>query len=477
MSNPVRFAIVVVVWAAIYLPGLGSLEIKGEEGRRILPAVTMLETANFIVPYVGSDPYFTKPPLVNWLVAASFKLFGTRNEWTARLPSALCILIVALAFLTIARRTLGENGSVVAGLAWLANFGMIEKGRLIEIEALYTSLSGLAFICWFAWYLQKRSAWLTWTVPWLFLGLGWLAKGPLHLVFFYAVIGAVLYYRREFRRLFQPAHLAGILLMVAIFAAWAVPCLMMTTHDANVTHIWSRQFSGRVSGESFHFRSWIMNIPRGLAYFLPWLLVFPFAGRVEFADEEERRTVRGLGWGIAGSFVAINLLPGSLPRYTMPLLVPACRLLAMIVCAERFDLRPLLNVSKPVALPPALRLPVTIATVISVAMLIYGFAVVPQLKHREKVRTIAAQIDAAIPAREPLYTVDPDYQPFLFYVHAPIRYLRTVSEIPNEARFVLVQPQNRDALAESEKWLPRRARPILPVKDYRERETTLFQIE
>ena len=25
-------------------PGLGSLEIKGEEGRRILPAITMLET-------------------------------------------------------------------------------------------------------------------------------------------------------------------------------------------------------------------------------------------------------------------------------------------------------------------------------------------------------------------------------------------------------------------------------------------------
>ena len=37
-------SIVVLCWAAIYLPGLGSLEIKGEEGRRILPAVTMLET-------------------------------------------------------------------------------------------------------------------------------------------------------------------------------------------------------------------------------------------------------------------------------------------------------------------------------------------------------------------------------------------------------------------------------------------------
>ncbi|PYL74860.1 MAG: hypothetical protein DMF27_13630, partial [Verrucomicrobia bacterium] len=82
-----RTHVVLLVWAAIYLPGLGSLEIRGEEGRRILPAVTMLQTGNYLVPYVGSEPYFRKPPLINWIVAASFKLTGVRSEWTARLPS------------------------------------------------------------------------------------------------------------------------------------------------------------------------------------------------------------------------------------------------------------------------------------------------------------------------------------------------------------------------------------------------------
>src|SRR5216117_3369805 len=111
-----RLHIVLLVWAAIYLPALGSLEIKGEEGRRILPAVTMLQTGNFLVPYVGSEAYFRKPPLVNWLVAASFKLTGVRNEWTARLPSVLAVLAVAIAFLTVARPSLGQNGSLFAAL-------------------------------------------------------------------------------------------------------------------------------------------------------------------------------------------------------------------------------------------------------------------------------------------------------------------------------------------------------------------------
>ena len=146
MSRVSPLVLVIAVWAAIYLPALGSFEIKGEEGRRILPAMAMLESGNYIVPQVGSEPYFRKPPLVNWLVAASFKIFGVRNEWTARIPSVLCVLAVAIAFVTVARASLGRIGSTIAALVWLTNLGTIEKGRLIEIEALYISLCGLAII-------------------------------------------------------------------------------------------------------------------------------------------------------------------------------------------------------------------------------------------------------------------------------------------------------------------------------------------
>src|SRR5258708_585728 len=105
---------------------------KGEGARRIWTAVRMLETGNYLVPQVGSNPYYRKPPLVNWLVAASFKLFGVRNEWTARLPSALSVLLVAIAFVTVARATLGARGSIVAAMIWLTNIGIIEKGRVLE---------------------------------------------------------------------------------------------------------------------------------------------------------------------------------------------------------------------------------------------------------------------------------------------------------------------------------------------------------
>ena len=134
------------------------------------------------MPRVGSEPHLRKPPLINWLVAASFKIFGQRNEWTARLPSVLCVLAVALVFITVARRSLGATGSTVAALIWLTNFGMIEKGRLIEIEALYVSLFAIAFVCWLSWWEEKRSPGLPGSSGFFSDSVGW-PGNPMHLSF------------------------------------------------------------------------------------------------------------------------------------------------------------------------------------------------------------------------------------------------------------------------------------------------------
>ena len=465
MSRPRAFLLVLLVWAAIYLPRLGSLEIKSEEGRRILPAVTMLATGDYLVPQVGSEPYFRKPPLVNWLVAGSFKLFNTRNEWTARLPSVLCVLVVALAFIGVARRSLGANGAVAAALMWLTNFGLLEKGRLIEIEALYVSLTALAFICWLSWSNEPRWRWLAWTVPWIFLGLGLLAKGPLNLVFFYAIVIAVLWQARQLRQLRSAPHVIGVLLMLGIFAAWAVPLLQMMNH-ANVENIWSRQFSGRVSGEDFHLTSWLLNIPRGLAYLLPWTILFPFARFAQLENEEERKFCRALSLGIALPFLVISLVPGALPRYTMPLLAAAIWLLAIFIREHAL------------VWPKSLRRAITWTSFAVVgAMLIYSVGIIPFLQRRAKVRPIAAQITAAIPPNEPLYAVDPDYQPFLFYVQRPIVYFDRVDELPVEARYLLVQPDKEKQTEQANVWLPRHARPLLRIKDYRNHKVVLLRVE
>ena len=470
MSRPVSFALVILCWAAIYLPGLGSLEIKGEEGRRILPAVTMLQTGNYLVPQVGSEPYFRKPPLVNWVVAASFKLTGLRNEWTARLPSVLCVLFVALAFLTTGRSSLGPNGALFAALIWLANFGTIEKGRLIEIEALYVSLFGLAFIFWLSWWQQRRSTWLTWTVPWIFLGLGLLAKGPLHLFFFYSVVVAVLYRAGQLGKLFTLPHLVGLLIMIGIFAAWAVP-YWQAIEDPNLAKSWSVQLTGRLTAEDFKFQSWLLNIPRGLAYFLPWTLLLPLLSKTKWKSDSDRSLALALGWGALVPFVVVNMLPGGLPRYALPALVPACWLMAMVVAAPEIFWR-----GKVWAARARMRFVVGTAAVACLLLVIYAVAIVPKLQSRSKVRPIAAQIDRLVPDNEPLYALDPDYQPFLFYLRTRLIYVNRLDEVPVNARYLLLQPERERELVESERWLPDRPKAIERITDYRNHTIVLARV-
>src|SRR5262245_27372724 len=395
-------ATVVLVWAVIYLPALGSIAIKGEEGRRILPAVQMLETGNYIIPQVGGNPYYRKPPLVNWLVAASFKLFGVRNEWTARLPSALSVLAVAIAFVTVARASLGARGSIIAATILMTNIGIIEKGRLIEIEALYVSLCGLAIIFWLSFFLQKKSPWLMWLPASVFLGFGLLAKGPTYLVFFYGIVIAVLAYRKDWRVLVHFAHFFALIIMIGIAAAWAIPFVHSTISQV-VIDKWSGQYTGRLKGIDFRFFDWIQNIPRGLVYFLPWLLLFPFARFSKLQDQNEQRLARALSFGTTVPFLAINLVPGGLARYSMPAIVPASWLLGMICAGNalqcpRFWMKDERIWTRVVAAFVALGL--------LIGAIGYPITAIV-LKNRQQVKSAAAEINALVPSTETLYAVNP----------------------------------------------------------------------
>jgi len=464
--------IVLCVWAVVYLPALGSLAIKGEEGRRIFPAIRMLETGDYVVPQVGTNPYFRKPPLVNWLVAVSFKIFGVRNEWTARLPSALAVLAVAIAFVTVARASLGPRGSTVASLIWLTNIGMIEKGRLIEIEALYVSLSGLAIIFWLSFWTQKKSAWLIWVPASTFLGLGMLAKGPTLLVFFYGIALAILWQTRNWRLLFHPAHFVALAIMLGIFGAWAVPFAKTTTMQLAM-HKWSIQFSERLSGTNFQFLNWIQNVPRGLVYFLPWLILVPFMRFSEFHDDTQRQLADALAWGTLVPFLAVNLVPGAAARYSMPSLVPGSWLLAMSYAggALRWPNKPHVGSER------AWAKVVTAFVVVGLLIGGIGYPVAAlALRDKQQVKRAAATINAAVPAGETLYVVNPHYQPVLFYVKAPLEYVRSTTELPADTRYFLIRAEKGEEAATTEKWTRRRTHELARVIDYGKREMILFEV-
>jgi len=52
----------------------------------------MLETKNFLIPTLFGEPYFTKPPVFNWVLAGAFAITRDYSEWTARMVSSLSVI-------------------------------------------------------------------------------------------------------------------------------------------------------------------------------------------------------------------------------------------------------------------------------------------------------------------------------------------------------------------------------------------------
>lgn len=325
MSFRLCLLLLCLSWAALYLPGLGDPELRGEEIRRILPAQGMLESGDWIVPRIAGEVYANKPPLINWAVAGMLVVTGSHSEFSARLVSALSMLALALAAWLLLRRPVGSDHALLVSLALLTTLTLISKGRLIEIEALFTALFGIACFLWIRLWTDERSPWLVWTLPYLFLGLGCLVKGPVHLLFWFPFLLGTLQAAGRLRTLFHPAHFLGLLLMAGIFLPWVILNIRAVgAGDASVGN-WAEELAIRGDVTQMEWDRWLTNplkIPGG---FLPWTVPLFFAffhlWKKRIPIEATGRidaVIRGAMVALASGYLLICLLPGGVPRYLMP---------------------------------------------------------------------------------------------------------------------------------------------------------------
>lgn len=343
-----RFLLILVVtltWAAIYLPGLGGMELKGEEGRRILPAREMMRTGDYVLPWSEGKPYHRKPPLINWSIAASFHALGGESEFAARLPSALSVLLLALTAAWAGGIIAGPSGAWWLPLAILTTIGAVEKGRLAEIEAIFLSLSGIGMLGWLAGWYRDGSPWSRWLWAGIWFGLASLAKGPVFLPFFYAIAGIALWQNGQRRELRHPAHAAGLALSLFLPLPWvmatrerlaALPSDPSTTGQ---TRMWLNQVLKRLDPSAIDWKTYPLGPFETLLLLSPWaivaLVLWRQARRLWWPDLllKDRALLLGLGWGTLGSGLVYALLPESRARFQLPLLAPVA-LLAVVLLGQ-----------------------------------------------------------------------------------------------------------------------------------------------
>ncbi|NOY75015.1 MAG: phospholipid carrier-dependent glycosyltransferase [Kiritimatiellaeota bacterium] len=441
----------------IYLPGLGDLELQGDENKRVEPALTMLETGDFTIPYLAGNKYLSKPPLIYWLIAASCSLSGDGSEWSARLPSILAILFFVMIVMLSNSSFIPIDGRFMTSIIFLTTFGIITKGRQCEIEAIYTSLTGITLWMWL--HSTKNNGLMDWkrgVLIGLVLGLGLLAKGPLILLFFYAPIMIYLTRKRNAMELLKPSYVLMVLTSVFIFLVWAVPLYLQTRlhSESGATSEWYVQMISRFNPRSFHPLKWIKEVLSSFAGFLPWLLLLPFMLRRRFLNSIERLPAfQACLWGALISFAIVNMMPAVRGRYTIPLISTFSISAGWFLCFQRG------KAFFPHILEKRIPIMVWIGALTGVVMILVSILIFPIIKPFERKRAFGEMVNNCVSRDRQLYQyyADYGYQPFSYYIKGKPRYLHSPEDalaIPKEAQ-MLVRDKVFERLSRDERFASR----------------------
>jgi 4-amino-4-deoxy-L-arabinose transferase-like glycosyltransferase len=95
--NPRSISLIVLAWLILHIgclftPGL----LDDVDSVYLQIAREMLQRHDFVTPTIDGIRFFDKPPLMYWLAAGSFRIFGV-HDWAGRIPLALLTLALLLA--------------------------------------------------------------------------------------------------------------------------------------------------------------------------------------------------------------------------------------------------------------------------------------------------------------------------------------------------------------------------------------------
>jgi len=188
-------------------------------------ARNMLKSGDWVTGRLDHVAYLEKAPLVYWIIAISYKVFGV-HDWAARIPIALSVM--ALAWLTAAFGTwaFGRRAGLYAGLSTATCVGLFLFTRILIPDVMLTLTIALAMWA-FLRALDEEETHPRW---WAFLlaaslGTGLLLKSLIALAFPIAAGVIYLFLTKQFflRRTWQRLRpVSGLLVVLAIAAPWHV---------------------------------------------------------------------------------------------------------------------------------------------------------------------------------------------------------------------------------------------------------------
>lgn len=252
-----------------------TLSLRGEESRRALVSIEMLESGNFTALQLHGTTYYNKPPLYNWILAFVFKVFGSSSEWVLRFPGIISLMLTSLVFYLFLRARISSQVAMLISVAFLCTgdllfYGSINSG---EIDLFYSMLVVCQILSIFH-FFEKEKWWQLFLISYFLVALGVLTKGVPSVAFQILTIVPFFLLNKKWKLLFSIQHIAGVVLLLLITGGYVLFYSINYNAVAYVVNI-IHQASQRTVGEStltqsitaiLQFPSWL------LGKLMPWPL-------------------------------------------------------------------------------------------------------------------------------------------------------------------------------------------------------------
>jgi 4-amino-4-deoxy-L-arabinose transferase-like glycosyltransferase len=145
-------------------------------------ARNMLVSGDWVTARLNGVAYLEKAPLVYWMMAASYKIFGV-HDWAARLPLALAVVLLCFVTYRFGRWAFAEKAGMFAGIILATSVGLFLFTRILIPDAMLTLTVTGAIWAWLRLLEPDENSQHWVAVMGLCVGAGLLLKGLIAIVF------------------------------------------------------------------------------------------------------------------------------------------------------------------------------------------------------------------------------------------------------------------------------------------------------
>lgn len=221
-THPQRYLFLLLLLAALIYVGSAAYPALQDDAdaAHAEAAREMVERGDWVTLHINGVRYLEKAPLMYWLVAFSYKLFGF-TEFAARLPLALAAILLTAMVFYFGRWMGGVRAGFYAGLAVSTSLGVYLFTRILIPEVILSLFLTAAFYVFLRVYFDEINA------RWMYLFYACMAaavltKGLIGIVFPCGVLFLFVLLTNGWRRLLQMRIPTGVLLFLVIAVPWHV---------------------------------------------------------------------------------------------------------------------------------------------------------------------------------------------------------------------------------------------------------------